>query len=97
MAIKFKLKIATPHGEFTRTATRPYMFAVVRNSPRAQATYNERGTARRPSGVHARWIKDRGFAVTWHSTEQAARKAATSPYMWDGSLDVVGVFPVEAA
>ena len=99
MATKFKLKITTPHGEFTRVATRPYMFAVVRTSPRAMEAYEGRGTRIRSAcGVTQRWIKDRGFAVTWHSTEQAARGAAARPYMWDAKLCGAGtIYPVEAA
>lgn len=93
---KFNLKITTPHGEFTRKATRAYTHAVVRLSPRAQEAFDNRGSATRwtKSGVTGRWIKDRGYAVTWHSSEANAHKAAAAPYMWDGSVEVVGVFPV---
>jgi hypothetical protein len=98
MATKFNLKVSTPVGEFTRKATKPYSHVVVRVSPRAKEfveTYAARG--RKPSGVDARWVKDRGYATTWHNTEAAARKAAAAPYVWDGSVEVVGVFAVEAA
>lgn len=104
MATKFKLKITTPHGEFTRTATRPYMFAVVRTSDRAErelATYQAETDPQRlrwmRGGVGGRWIKDRGFAVTWHSDERTARNAAAKPYMWDSKCGPAEIYPVEAA
>jgi hypothetical protein len=47
------------------------------------------------TGVNGRWHKDRGYATTWHGSEAAAIKAAASPYEWDGSTEVVGIFPVQ--
>lgn len=108
MARKFKLEIDTPHGIFTRSATRPYMFAVVRTSARAAkdfANFNaadptteegKRTIRWGKQGVSGRWIKDRGFAVTWHSDERTARNAARKPYMWDvsgcGPAEIYEVF-----
>jgi len=104
MATKFNLKIETPVGTFTRKATRQYTHAVVHQSPRAMteflamtspdATEDQKRWAK--SGVTGRWVKDRGYAVTWHSTEAAARKAAAAPYGWDGSVAKIGIFAVEA-
>lgn len=86
------LKVITPAGEFTRTTDTAYTHVVVRISPRAQQALTQTYS----SGVHGRWIKDRGYATTWHASEASARKAAAKPYQWDLSTDVVGVFPVEA-
>src|SRR5262245_8153890 len=93
---KFNCKITTQVGEFTRKATKPYSHAVVRTSPRAMGAF-ERAQAGHKSGsnVNQRWAKDRGFAVTWHGSEAAARKAAAAPYIWDLSTQVVGIFAVE--
>lgn len=90
---KQTFKINTPQGEFTRTSsTLLYTHAVVRLSSRTREAFeNPRYTV----GVHGRWIKDRGFAVTWHGSEQAARKAAATPYGYDHSATVLGIYPVE--
>ena len=92
MTTKRSLKITTPHGEFNRKTNTAYTHAVVRESIRAQQALTQTYT----SGVHGRWIKDRGFAVTWHGSEQAARNAAAKPYLWDATTAVLGIFPVEA-
>jgi hypothetical protein len=97
MATKFKLKITTPHGEFTRTATKAYTHAVVRTSERAHHAYEDIKGGKKTSGVQARWHKDRGFAVTWHGSEGAARAAASKPYMWDRATGPAEVYAVEAA
>ena len=36
-----------------------------------------------------------GFAVTWHSSKQAADKSALGFYSWDKLATLVGVFQVE--
>ena len=101
---KLNLKITTAHGTFTRSTATAYTHAVVRSSRRANDCYLPiaNGTATpdqlswAKSGVTARWIKDRGYAVTWHGSEQAARNAAAKPYFWDATTVVLGTFPVEA-
>jgi len=91
MTIKRTLKITTPYGEFNRKTDTAYTHAVVRDCPRA----HEALTDVRVFGVSRRWKKDRGFAVTWHGSEQAARNAAAKDYMW-GASTVLGIFSVEA-
>lgn len=94
---KKTLKIETPVGEFTRSTDTAYTHAVVRTSVRAAAvlaSFNAGTYKYRLSGVDARWIKDRGHAVTWHSSEAAARAAASKPYGWDKETTLVGVFAV---
>lgn len=84
------LSATTPEGEFTRKTAIAYTHIVVRSCQRAFATLI--GT--KPTyGVHARWYKDRGFVVTWHSSEKAAIKASAQPYAWAESI-VLGVYPV---
>ena len=102
---KLNLKITTAHGTFTRSTATAYTHAVVRSSERAYGTYLPiaNGTATpdqlrwAKSGVTARWIKDRGYAVTWHGSEQAARNAAAKPYFWDSKTGPATIYPVEAA
>ena len=43
-----------------------------------------------------RWVKDRGYAVTWHKSQDACAAAASKPYLWDRATEVVGIFAVEA-
>lgn len=102
MAKLNKLSIQTPVGEFTRASTTKYMYAVVRTSERAMASYRPiaDGTASEDqlrwskSGVTGRWVKDRGFAVTWHGSKRAAEAAASKPYVWDNKTTLVGIFNV---
>lgn len=99
MATKQTLKVVTAVGEFTRTTNTAYQFAVVRNSPRAKDYFDrvESGAAKADkTGVTGRWLKDRGFAVTWHGSEAAARSAAAKPYDWDSKAELIGVFTVVA-
>lgn len=92
------LKITSPVGTFTRKTATNYTHAVVWNSPRAADTLARSEAGEDLSyGVNARWIKDRGYATTWHSSERTARAAAASPYKWDCKATPVGVFQVEAA
>lgn len=104
MAKKHTLKInAGDHGEFTRTTASNYTHAVVRTSERAMNNYRpiadgtatEREILWAKSGVTARWVKDRGYAVTWHGSKRAAEAAASKPYFWDNKTTLVGIFPVE--
>lgn len=95
MAKKTTLTAVTPVGTFTRTTATPYTHIVVWNSSRAMDVYRkhlEFGTER--SGVDARWVKDHGFGVTWHTSERTARAAACKPYTWEAAATHVGVFPV---
>jgi hypothetical protein len=95
----FNLKISTPHGDFTRKATKPYTHAVVRTSERAMESHIaiSAGRANFTTGVQGRWHKDRGFAVTWHGSEQAARVAASKPYGWDRETGPAEVYEVTEA
>jgi hypothetical protein len=88
--MKNTLTVKTPHGTFTRTTTSKYTHVVVRSSARAQeaAKRNEK------YGVEARWAKDGGYAVTWHSSAQAAAKAANTVYTWDLKTTVLGIYAV---
>ena len=95
------LKISTPHGEFTRSTASVYTHAVVRSCPRSaeefeyfKALTDPREIRGAKQGVSGRWIKDRGYAVTWHKSEAAAQNAASGNYMWDHSAVVLGIFPV---
>lgn len=97
---KNTLKVETSAGEFTRKTDTPYTHVVVRVSPRAAASLAAFGAGNyrgKLSGVDARWVKDRGYAVTWHNSEAAARAAAEKPYVWDRETSLVGVFEVAAA
>lgn len=87
--MKATLKVSTPVGEFTRTTGTNYTHVVVWNSPRAMAE-QKAGSG----GVQGRWAKDLGHGVTWHMSEGAARKAASSKYQWDHAATLVGVFAV---
>lgn len=91
-----KLSVETPHGVFTRTTTTPYTHVVVRSCERSQKVYDERGPKLYSNGVTGRWIKDRGYAVTWHKSERAARDAAAKPYVWAAST-VLGIYAVGGA
>ena len=42
-----------------------------------------------------RWVKDHGFAVTWHGSKQSADKSALGSYSWDKSATLVGVYEVQ--
>lgn len=94
------LKVNTTVGEFTRNTDIAYTHAIVWNSPRAAQTYanvtnnvaNYHG-----GGVHGRWVKDRGYATTWHGSHKAALRAASRGYGWDNEATPVGIFAVEAA
>jgi hypothetical protein len=102
MTVKFfrTLKAVTPQGEFTRGTATPYSHAVVRHSPRAQGLYQKvqagdaDGINSAKSGAQARWVKDRGFVVSWHTTEKSALSAAASTYGYDPDTTVLGIYPV---
>lgn len=95
----FHCIVTTPTaGEFTRDSTKAYTHAVVRTSPRALRTFERYGgSTKGTSGVDSRWVKDRGFVVTYHGSEAAAKNAASEPYDYDSKTTVVGVFPVTVA
>lgn len=91
--MKTNLKAVTSVGDFTRATASTYTHVVVWNSPRAARSFAAHSTGC-ASGVAVRWFKDRGFGVTWHSSERAAQNA-TRAYKWDAqNATLVGVFPV---
>lgn len=97
------LKAETTVGEFTRTTNSEYTHIVVWNSPRVARfvslvnSGDERAVRKSKGGNAARWLKDRGFGVTWHGSAAAAQKAAAGRFSWDGSdATLVGVFEVAA-
>lgn len=91
--MKPKLTAATPVGVFTRASSSAYTHIVVWNSPRAMRATADGAAVR--GAVARRWVKDHGYGVTWHLSEQAAKSAARK-YGWDLDATLVGVFPVTA-
>lgn len=87
--MKPTLHVDTSVGHFTRQTDTKYTHIVVWRSPRARGSL----ASKHKTGVHARWEKDNGFGVTWHSSGKAAEAAARS-YKWDNNATLVGVFAV---
>ena len=81
--------VTTPVGTFSRATASEYTHINVWTSP----FISKEKTVR--SGVWARWAKDNGFGVTWHKTEEAARKASAK-YGWEPNATLVGTFPVSS-
>jgi hypothetical protein len=90
------LTINTPVGTFTRKTNTNYTHIVVRNSPRAMQVLEESKTQKMRCSVDKRWVKDHGYAVTYHTSYRAAVNAAKSPYTWDGKTTVAGIYEVAA-
>lgn len=92
-----KLIANTPVGQFSRNTNTTYQYVVVRTSPRAKEALEFFQQTNKLSSLvtEQRWIKDNGFAVTWHSTKQAADKSALGSYSWDKLASLVGVYQVE--
>jgi hypothetical protein len=90
--MKAILKIETEHGVFTRQTKSAYTHAVVFSSPRAKQFFEKAEGAQ--CGVNARWVKDRGFGVTWHSSLKSAQAALRKGYQWDSLAQPVGIFSV---
>ena len=90
--MKTTLTIQTTAGTFTRTTASKYTHIVVYASPRAKKVFD--ANEKTQSGVDARWIKDRGFGVTWHGSLASAEKAAKAGYKWDSEATLVGVFSI---
>lgn len=92
------LKVSTPVGEFSRTTKTSYTHVVVREGVAAMDYYNkvQAGTAKNvwTSGVHGHWLKNRGYVVSWHGSEAAARNSASQPNGYDNNAKLVGIFPV---
>ena len=88
----------TPVGEFSRKTNTDYKFVVIWNCPRAKETYDKYLiTGVKPTlATDTRWIKDKGYAVTWHSTKQSAEKKSSGSYDWDKSSTVLGIYEVTA-
>ena len=89
------LTINTPVGTFTRKTNTNYTHIVVRNSPRAMQVLEESKTQKMVCSVEKRWVKDHGYAVTYHTSYRAAVNAAKSPYVWDKTT-VAGIYEVAA-
>ena len=90
------LTINTPVGTFTRKTNTNYTHIVVRNSPRAMQVLEESKTQKMRCSVEKRWVKDHGYAVTYHTSYRAAVNAAKSQYTWDGKATVAGIYEVAA-
>jgi hypothetical protein len=90
--------VSTPVGEFSRKTNTPYTHAVVRKSVKAQSVYERflSTGVRSVLNVNNRWIKDRGFVVTYHNSLFAAINASEKEYRWDRLTEVVGVYEVMA-
>jgi len=86
---KKTLTANTPFGTFTRKTDSDYRFVTVWHSPRSQRAYQAR--TGNECGVTQRWIKDRGFAVTWHS-----KRPTPKGYVWDQAAVLGGIFEVVA-
>lgn len=87
----------TPVGLFARTTKSDYTHVVVRESERAKAVYdNFLSTGKKSFGVNNRWIKDRGFVVTYHNSLRSAENAAKQKYFYDYSSKVIGIYEVAA-
>ena len=97
------LKAQTTVGEFTRSTSSDYTHIVVWNSPRVARFVNlvksgdERAIRKSKDGNAARWLKDRGFGVTWHGSVAAAQKAVAGRFSWDKTeATLVGIYEVAA-
>jgi hypothetical protein len=92
-----KLLANTPVGIFERTTNTTYQYVVVRTSPRAKEAYclYHNNNYRSSFATDKRWVKDHGFAVTWHGSKQSADKSALGSYSWDKSATLVGVYEVQ--
>lgn len=85
------LTVETTVGTFTRNTNSDYKAVVVWNCPRAKSYFEKFAGQKNNTGVGARWVKDNGFAVTWHGSKAAALKA-TKQYQYDANSTLVGVF-----
>ena len=92
---KMLLTANTPVGKFTRNTNSDYKAIVVWSSPRAKECFEKaKQTGQMPRyGVDTKWVKDNGFAVTWHSSKQLAEKA-TKQYSYDSQAVLIGVFEI---
>ncbi len=90
------LTINTPVGTFTRKTNTNYTHIVIRQSPRAMNVFQHADSEKYVSGVEQRWVKDNGYAVTYHTSLQAAASAAESRYRWDNNTTVIGIYEVAA-
>jgi len=94
---KTTLKVETLVGTFTRKTASPYKFAVVRSSERSDKVYRDSlvpGSDVYRGGVNGHWIKDKGFVVSYHGSEEAAIKAANGRSAYVSNDTVIGIFPV---
>jgi hypothetical protein len=91
-------KIAnTPVGTFKRVTENSYEYIVVRTSPRAKESFDLFQQHGKWSSLvtEQRWIRDNGYAVTWHKSLESAKKSALGSYSWDKSATLVGVYEVQ--
>jgi len=88
--MKNTLKAKTPHGTFTRLTNNSYTHVVVRSSERAKKAVG----SNEKFGAEARWAKDNGFIVSWHSGKTNAEKAASKIDAWDRDAVVLGIYKV---
>lgn len=95
MPKKIVLHVNTICGEFTRTTNSPYKFVCVREPLGGAAAFCANNKARAVGGgVFARYMKDRGFIVSWHMTKAAALKQLAGPTIYYVASAPVGVYPV---
>ena len=96
---KSTLTATTPFGDFSRKTDSPYTHVVVRSpdcnwrevhSPEELVAKFGSGHGK-GGGVFGRYVKDRGYIVSWHSSASAAISAKPAGYC-DSKL--LGVFPV---
>jgi hypothetical protein len=87
----------TSVGQFSRNTNSNYKFIVVRESNRAKEAYclYHNNNYRSSLATEKRWVKDSGFAVTWHGSLESATNSALKPYAWDKETSFVGIFQVE--
>ncbi|NCU72208.1 MAG: hypothetical protein EBY66_04210 [Candidatus Fonsibacter lacus] len=91
------IKVITPVGEFTRSTKSNYTHAVVRKSELANNIYQQfLQTGKKQSGVDGRWIKDCGYAVTYHTSLRSAANVAQQKYPYDPKSEVIGIYEVAA-
>ena len=88
--------VNTPVGEFSRKTNSSYTHVVVRKSKNAQMVYERFLSTGERSVLNTnnRWIKDRGFAVSYHYSLVAALNASEKEYRWDRSAEVIGVYEI---
>lgn len=89
------LIVHTPYGPFCRITSANYVCATVREPVGGAEAYCE-AHSHIKRGVHARYIKDRGYVLVWHKSTEAGRreyeKGRVAGYV---TSDPLGVYLVE--